>query len=99
MYSPHGGNDEYSWYDDSGSPQYYNLQAKLDAGEMTSVRDDVTKTQYAYFNDGYGLVSYDDQRSICDKAGYVLDNGLGGFIICKFYFVWCCSRSSETYSH
>ncbi len=52
-------------------------------GEMTSVRDNVTKTQFAYFDNGMGMVTYDDERAICDKAEYVLDNGLGGFIICK----------------
>ena len=46
---------------------------------MTSVRDEQTKTQYAYGTSG--MVSYDDERAICDKAAYAIDNGLNGVII------------------
>ena len=28
-----------------------------------------------------GLVSYDDERAICDKTGYAIDNNLNGYII------------------
>eukprot|EP00804_Cyclotella_cryptica_P020277 CCRYP_015903-RA/>CCRYP_015903-RA protein AED:0.05 eAED:0.05 QI:474/1/1/1/1/0.9/10/478/2037 len=79
LYAPHGGVDEINWNEDDGSPQYFNLMARMN--EMTSVRDDVTKTQYAYFNNGGGFVSYDDERAICDKADYVISNRLGGAII------------------
>ncbi|KAL7473604.1 hypothetical protein ACHAXS_014064 [Conticribra weissflogii] len=79
LYVPHGGLDEINWKEDDGSPQYFNIMARM--GEMTSVRDNVTKTQFAYFDNGMGMVTYDDERDICDKAEYVLDNGLGGFII------------------
>ena len=84
LYKPHGGNDEYSWYDDLGTPQFFHIQDKLSDGTLISIRDDDTKTPWAYFSDGYGMISYDDQRSICDKVEYVQTNGLGGFIICKF---------------
>lgn len=85
LYMPHGGNDEYSWYDDGGVPQYFHIKTKLDEGELRSVRDETTKTPYAYFTNGYGMVSYDDPRSVCDKAEYVVDEGLGGFIICEYF--------------
>lgn len=84
LYVPHGGLDEINWKEDDGSPQYFNIMARM--GEMTSVRDNVTKTQYAYFDNGMGMVTYDDERAICDKAEYVLDFGLGGFIICEFAY-------------
>ena len=81
----HGGSDAGSWPEDDGVPQFYRIRAALEGGgEMTSMRDEATKTQYAYFNDGRGMVSYDDERAICDKVGYVTGNGLGGFIICEF---------------
>ena len=82
LYSSHGGLDELNWKEDDGSPQYFNLMARM--GEMTSVRDDVTMTQIAYFDNGMGMVTYDDERAICDKTEYAMDNGLGGFIICKY---------------
>ena len=52
--------------------------------EMTSVRDEETKTPYAYFSNG-GLVSYDDEQSICDKAEYAIDNKLNGFVSCYVF--------------
>ncbi|KAL7529355.1 hypothetical protein ACHAXR_002920, partial [Thalassiosira sp. AJA248-18] len=55
----------------------FNIASKLGSGEMTSVWDDVTKTPYAYFNNGYGMVSYDDEESICEKVGYAVEEGLG----------------------
>lgn len=47
---------------------------------MTSVRDDLTKSQYAFFDSG-GLVSFDNERSMCDKTEYAINNGLNGFLI------------------
>lgn len=64
----HEGNDKGTWYQDDGSPQYFNIVEKL--SEFTSVRHEPTKTQYAYKESG-GLVSYDDEQAICDKAEYV----------------------------
>jgi hypothetical protein len=55
----------------------FNIKSKLSG--FTSVRDEQTKTQYAY-NDS-GFVSYDDERAICDKTEYAMDNNLNGFII------------------
>lgn len=46
---------------------------------MISVRDEITMTQYAYFNTTMGgLVSYDDEEAICDKTEYCLENELHG---------------------
>ncbi|KAL7552787.1 hypothetical protein ACHAWF_016039 [Thalassiosira exigua] len=81
MGARHGGNDAYSWPDDDGSPTYYNIIEKVGEGEMTSVRDETTKAAYAYFDDGYGMVSYEDPRSMCDKVEYATNEGLGGFVI------------------
>ena len=71
--------DEAHWPDDEGVPQYFNIEDRLD--EMTVVRDPVTRTQQAWFNDGSGYLSFDDQQAICDKVEYVLDQELNGFII------------------
>jgi chitinase len=46
---------------------------------MTTVRDERTMTQYAYSEKG--MVSYDDERAICDKTEYAMDNNLNGYII------------------
>lgn len=88
---PHGGNDEANWPDDEGTPQYYNIYNKLPY--MIQMRDNIGKTQYAYTKRDdpklplggemlpEGLVSFDDERAICDKVHYAQQNDLGGFII------------------
>jgi chitinase len=56
---------------------------------MISVRDEITMTQYAYFNTTMGgLVSYDDEEAICDKTEYCLENELHG----KYLVIEAASR-------
>jgi len=64
---------------DEGSPQYFNILNELRG--MTTYRHENTQTQYAVFNNGGGLVSYDDPRAICDKVGYANERGMHGFLI------------------
>lgn len=109
----HGGNDVANWGDDDGTPQYFNIWKRLPV--MTQVRDNKSKTQYAYISKGNrkldmteseyqppgsegnypnagtqpvsstsypeGLVSFDDERAICDKVHYAQEKQLGGFIV------------------
>ena len=77
--SPHSGIDDNNWSVDDGLPQYFNIKEKLPT--MTSVRHDISKTPYAFFNNGNGFISYDDERSICEKTEYAIQNGLNGFLI------------------
>ena len=77
--APHQGVDKNNWNADDGVPQYYSIIDRF--GGMTSVRHDVSKTPYAFFNNGAGLVSYDDERSICEKTEYAINEGLKGFLI------------------
>lgn len=80
LYSSHSGADDIHWWDDKGKPQYHALLEKLP--DMVSFRDDITKTQVAYFNDDKGgLVSYDDNQAICDKIQYALSKNLHGYSI------------------
>ncbi|KAL7548413.1 hypothetical protein ACHAWF_011704, partial [Thalassiosira exigua] len=74
----HQGSDTGHWSADEGTPQFYNILAQLP--NMISERDELTKTTYAYFPSG-GLVSYDNERSICEKAEYAIQNYLNGFLI------------------
>jgi chitinase len=74
----HSGADTITWADDEGIPQYFNIVSKLST--MTSVWHEPSKTKYAYFSSG-GFVSYDDERAICEKTDYVIQNDLNGFII------------------
>jgi len=46
---------------------------------FTTGWDEQTKTAYAF--SGAGFVSYDDERAICYKTEYAIDNQLNGFII------------------
>lgn len=77
--TPHSGQDDNNWESDYGIPQYFSIIDRF--GQMTSVRHDVSKTPFAFFNGGSGFVSYDDERSICEKTEYVIDQDLKGFLI------------------
>lgn len=55
----------------------YNIMDKFD--EFTSIRDEQTMTQYMYGSTG--MVSYDDERAICDKTEYAQVHDLNGYII------------------
>lgn len=57
----------------------YNIVEKLREGHYTSIRDEQTMTQYIY--GGTGMVSYDDERAICDKTQYAQERDLNGYII------------------
>ena len=61
----------------------YNIVEK--GGELTSVRDERTMTQYVYGKAAVDLpstlVSFDDERAICDKTEYAQVHGLNGYII------------------
>ncbi|KAL7548690.1 hypothetical protein ACHAWF_011963 [Thalassiosira exigua] len=72
-----GKSDFVTWTEDEGSPQYFNIHTKLSS--WTSVRDEQTMTQILYGE--VGLVSFDDEQAICDKAAYAVDNAMNGFII------------------
>ncbi|KAL3809554.1 hypothetical protein ACHAXA_001828 [Cyclostephanos tholiformis] len=75
----HSGTADLSnWGIDDGTPQYFNIVSKLSG--MTSVWDEKTWTQYAYFEDG-GFVSFDNENAICAKVQYAQENNLAGFII------------------
>ena len=91
MNQSHGGNDLANWPEDDGTPQYYNVYNKLPS--MIQMRDNMSKTQFAYISHSEqqstptalslpeGLVSFDDERAICDKVHYAQENNLAGFII------------------
>ena len=78
LYADADGSDGANWWEDKGVPRYASILSKL--SEMVSLRDDATKTQYAYFEDG-GIVSFDDSQAICDKVEYARQGGLHGVII------------------
>ena len=47
MNQPHQGADKAKWSVDDGTPQYFNIVQRLP--EMIQVRDELTKTPWAYF--------------------------------------------------
>ena len=58
---------------------FQNIMDQLHS--MSVQWDDESKTPYAFFNDRKGgFVSYDDERSICLKTEYAINNSLGGFV-------------------
>ena len=79
LYGPHGGVDTRHWSEFSGTAQYYEILDNL--FDMISLRDDHTKTQHAYFDEDLGLVSFDDNQSICDKVQYSMENDSHGLYI------------------
>ena len=62
-------------------PLYSTLDFNIVAGlaTFTTGWDEQTKTAYAFSSAGF--VSYDDERAICYKTEYAIDNQLNGFII------------------
>ncbi|KAL7534555.1 hypothetical protein ACHAXR_005949, partial [Thalassiosira sp. AJA248-18] len=93
MYTKHEGIDTAHWVnadtDRDGSVPYHSIYPRMASknriGSLTTVREDVTKTVYAQFEHngvGKGLVSYENEESICEKAEYVLINELNG------HFIW-----------
>jgi len=76
----HGGTDEFSWEIDEGTPQYFNVIDQIN--KMDVEWNEETGTPYAFFNDNKGgLVSFDDERAICLKTDYAIQENLNGFII------------------
>jgi len=55
----------------------YNIRRSMN--EFTRVRDEDTMTQYMF--GATGMVSYDDERAICDKTEYAQVHDLNGYII------------------
>jgi hypothetical protein len=77
-----GGNvDQANWPQDLGTPVFYNMLDTMVKGSMMCKRHAPSKTEYAYFKDGSGLVTYDDTQAVCNKAEYVNQNLLGGMFI------------------
>jgi hypothetical protein len=58
-------------------PLDFNIMSNIDG--FTTVWDEQTQTAFAHSSTG--LVSYDDERAICVKTEYVMDNSLNGYII------------------
>ena len=77
----HQGTDLINWSLDDGLPQYFSIVERAASGSLKTFRHEASKTSYAYFEDGSGFVSYDDERSICEKTEYVMTNNLKGFLI------------------
>ena len=65
--------------------QYFHIWEELNSVTarygMKTQRHENVQAQSAVFNDGHGMVSYDDPAAICDKVGYANDRGLNGFLI------------------
>jgi chitinase len=93
----HGGNDLGNWPEDDGTPQFFNIWNKLPHMIQMRDNKSKTQIAYISHEeqasigpnnpDGLaqslpeGLVSFDDERAICDKVHYAQDRGLAGFII------------------
>jgi len=69
--------DTVTWQEDRGSPRYHNIYDLLPT--MPLYWDEETLTPLA-FND-FGIVSYDDPKSICFKTEYTMMNQLNGVLV------------------
>jgi len=69
--------DTVTWQQDSGSPKYHNIYKKLPELDITF--DNETMATFAF--GGAGIVSFDDERSVCLKTEYVIEHELGGVLI------------------
>lgn len=93
----HGGNDVANWPEDDGTPQYFNVYNKLPHMVQMRDNKSKTQYAYISHSeqtpggpnniDGLaqslpeGLISFDDERAICDKVHYAQVKKLGGFIV------------------
>lgn len=69
--------DTKTWQEDSGSPLYHNIYTKMP--DLSVEFDMATMTPLA--TNQYGVVSYDDPRSICLKTEYAIAHRLNGFVV------------------
>ena len=86
-----------NWPEDDGTPQYFAIWNKLPHMVTMRDNKSKTQYAYISHSeqtpggpnnpDGLaqslpeGLVSFDDERAICNKVYYAQENNLGGFII------------------
>jgi GH18 family chitinase len=87
MYEEYRGLDKVHWpaadafVEPDGTVPYYNLYSYLQDETLITGRDEATMTTFGYFEVG-GVVSFDNEWSICMKTDYGVVNNLGG------YFIW-----------
>jgi GH18 family chitinase len=75
-----GVGDNVTFWEDDGTPLYYNIQAKMNL--FSTHWDNTAKVPYLTGNGSlYTFVSYDDTASIRYKAQYIIDKNLRGAII------------------
>lgn len=75
-----GLGDNVTFWEDDGTPLYYNIQAKMNL--FSTHWDNTAKVPYLTGNGSlYTFVSYDDTASIRHKAQYIIDKNLRGAII------------------
>lgn len=70
--------DTQTWLEDGGSPRYHNIYKEMPDLDI-KFDGEVSLTPLA--SNKYGVVSFDDPRSICIKTDYAIQNDLGGFMI------------------
>lgn len=77
----------YGAWEAKGSIGYHNIEAvKLSNPSMyTAKYDDRTKAAYIINKDATEFISYDNPRSIRDKASYVFQEGLAGMMYWEHY--------------
>ncbi len=72
--------DQSTFWEDAGTPLYYNILAKMNL--FTPMTDPQARVPYLTGNGALNtFVSYDDEASIAEKAAYIVANGLRGAII------------------
>ena len=69
--------DKVAWQQDSGSPSYFNVFQKL--SQLNTTFDNETMATFAFGNSG--IVSFDNEKTICIKTEYVIEHELGGVLI------------------
>ena len=69
--------DTVAWQEDGGVPDYFNIYKKL--AELNTTFDNETMASFAFGHSG--IVSFDDERSICFKTDYVISHNLGGVLL------------------
>ncbi|MCF8245445.1 MAG: glycoside hydrolase family 18 protein [Saprospiraceae bacterium] len=71
--------DSRTFAEDAGSPTFYNILAKK--GLFFYDWDSIAQAPYLRSKSTNTFVTFDDERSVAQKARYILDHGLAGAIV------------------
>jgi len=82
LFAPANGASQGTWEGEDGFFDYRDLAANyVNKNGYTRFWDDKSKVPYLYNPNKQVFITYDDEESICHKAGFIMRNDLGGAMV------------------